>query len=135
MNELRRRDFILTVSAAAVAAAAPTRTLPNETPDMYGLVGKITAEPGQRDALIDILLEGTADMPGCLSYIVAKDPVDADSIWVTEVWESQARHEASLSSPAVQQAMAEGRPLIAEFGERFETEPIGGHGLVSTDTQ
>ena len=26
-------------------------------------------------------------------------------------------------------AIARGRPLIAGFGERFETHPIGGHGL------
>ena len=99
---------------------------------MYGLIGKITATPGQRDALIKILLEGANDMPGCLSYVVAKDQTDADAIWVTEAWDSQASHEASLSLPSVQQAIAKGRPLIAEFSEQFETEPVGGHGLVAT---
>jgi hypothetical protein len=29
----------------------------------------------------------------------------------------------------VQAAIAKGRPLIAGFGERFETVPLGGHGL------
>lgn len=29
---------------------------------------------GNRDALIAILLEGLSGMPGCLSYIVVKDP-------------------------------------------------------------
>lgn len=96
---------------------------------MYGLIGKITAVRGQRDALIAVLLEGAAGMPGCLSYIVAKDAEDTDAIWVTEVWESRASHEASLSLPSVQQAMEKGRPLIAGFGERVETEPAGGHGL------
>jgi quinol monooxygenase YgiN len=96
---------------------------------MYGLIGKIQAAPGQRDALIAILLEGLRDMPGCLSYIVAQDPADADAIWVTEVWDSQESHAASLSLPAVQQAIARGRPLIAGFGERYETMPVGGHGL------
>jgi quinol monooxygenase YgiN len=93
---------------------------------MYGLIGKITAVSGQREALISILLEGTADMPGCLSYIIARDTADADAIWVTEVWDSQASHQASLSLPAVQEAIAHGRPLIADFGERFVTEPVGG---------
>ena len=68
-------------------------------------------------------------MPGCLSYVVARDPGDPDSLWVTEVWESQASHEASLSLPAVQEAMATGRPLIARFSERTVTEPVGGYGL------
>lgn len=96
---------------------------------MYGLIGKIIVVPGQRDALVTILLDGLRDMPGCLSYIVAEDPTDADAIWVTEVWENQERHAASLSLPPVQQAIARGRPLIAGFGERFETRPVGGHGF------
>ncbi|OIJ41651.1 antibiotic biosynthesis monooxygenase family protein [Massilia timonae] len=96
---------------------------------MYGLIGKMRAQPGQRDALIAILLDGTAGMPGCLAYVIAKDAQDADAIWITETWNDQASHKASLSLPSVQAAIAKGRPLIAGFGERFETEPVGGHGL------
>jgi len=96
---------------------------------MYGLIGKMTAVAGQRDALIAILLDGVAGMPGCLSYVVARDPADEDAIWITEVWDSQASHAASLSLPSVQQAIAQGRPLIAGFGEHIITEPVGGHGL------
>ncbi len=96
---------------------------------MYGLIGKLKANPGQRDELISILLEGAGAMPGCLSYVVAEDTADMDAIWVTEVWEDQESHRNSLSLPSVQQAISRGRPLIAGFGERFETDPIGGHGL------
>jgi quinol monooxygenase YgiN len=64
--------------------------------------------------------------------VVAQDPTDADAIWITEVWDSQESHKASLSQPSVQQAISRGRPLIAGFGKRFETTPIGGHGLRST---
>jgi quinol monooxygenase YgiN len=96
---------------------------------MHGLIGKLKAIPGQRDVLAQILLNGAADMPGCLSYVVATDPTDGDAIWITEVWESRELHEASLTLQTVQQAIAQGRPLIAGFGERFETTPIGGHGL------
>ena len=98
---------------------------------MFGLIAKIKTARGQRDALIAILVEGTAAMPGCLSYIVANDVADNDAIWVTEVWASRESHRASLSLPAVQQAIAKGRPLIAGFGERFETEPVGGQGLAA----
>lgn len=98
---------------------------------MYGLIGKMLATPGQREALIEILASGLTEMPGCLSYIVARDPQDEDGIWITEVWDSQASHEASLSLPAVQEAIAKGRPLIAGFGQRIETEPVGGYGLGS----
>lgn len=96
---------------------------------MFGLIAKIKTAPGQRDALVAILVEGTAAMPGCLSYVVANDVADSDAIWVTEVWASRESHRASLSLPAVQQAIAKGKSLIAGFGERFETEPVGGQGL------
>jgi len=98
---------------------------------MYGLIGKMTAGPGQRDALIAILLEGVSGMPGCLSYVVAKDPGDANAIWITEVWESEESHKASLSLPSVKQAITRGRPLIAAFGDSTVTEPVGGHGLTA----
>jgi quinol monooxygenase YgiN len=96
---------------------------------MHGLIGKLIAVEGKRDELIAILLQGTKEMPGCLSYIVAKDPADANAIWVTEVWEDQASHKASLSIPAVRQAIAKGRPLVAKFDQSVVTQPVGGHGL------
>jgi uncharacterized glyoxalase superfamily protein PhnB/quinol monooxygenase YgiN len=96
---------------------------------MYGLIRKMIATPGERDPLIAILLEGIAGMPGCLSYIVAKDPADADAIWITEIWDSAESHQASLSLPAVREAIAHARPLIAGFGESFTTVPLGGVGL------
>ena len=96
---------------------------------MFGLIGKITAVAGQRDALASVLVEGTGGMPGCLSYVVALDPTDPDGIWVTEVWENRESHRASLSLPAVQAAIGRGRPLIAGFAQHFETQPLGGHGL------
>lgn len=96
---------------------------------MYGLIGKMVAKPGQRDALVKLLLDGTAEMPGCLSYIVATDPTNPDAIWVTEAWVDAASHQGSLKLPAVQDAIGKARPLIAGFGERFETVPVGGVGL------
>ncbi len=101
---------------------------------MYGLIGKMKTAPGQRDALIAILIEGVAGMPGCLSYIVAQDPTDADAIWITEAWESKESHQAALALPSVKDAIAKGRPLITGFGERFETVPIGGQGLGQNKT-
>ncbi|HRF50134.1 MAG TPA: putative quinol monooxygenase [Anaerolineales bacterium] len=98
---------------------------------MYGLIGKIKAIPGRRAELAAILLDGLRGLPGCFSYIVANDPTDADALWVTEVWQDAASHRASLALPGVQAAIALGRPLIAAFGERYETEPIGGHGLAA----
>jgi quinol monooxygenase YgiN len=96
---------------------------------MYGLIGKMSAVSGQRDALTAILLESTDAMPGCLSYVLATDATDPDAIWITEVWDSAASHQASLGLLAVKAAIAKARPLIAGFSNRVETTPIGGYGL------
>lgn len=115
---MRRLAPLLAVSAllaAGTAAAEP-----------YGLIGKLTAKPGQREALIAFLLEGSSAMPGCLSYVVAKDAKEPDAVWVTEAWETQAAHDASLKLPSVQAAIAKARPLIAGGGPSYETVPVAG---------
>ncbi|ODT83645.1 MAG: antibiotic biosynthesis monooxygenase [Pelagibacterium sp. SCN 64-44] len=96
---------------------------------MYGLIGKMLAQPGKREELLAIMLEGQVPMPGCRSYVIARDPAGPDSLWITEVWDDRENHAASLHLPAVQATIAKARPLIAGFGERFETEPLGGLGV------
>ncbi len=96
---------------------------------MYGLIGKMTARPGQGAALAQVLLEGVSGMPGCLSYVVAADPAAPDVLWITEVWETGEAHRASLSLPSVQAAIARGRPMIAALESVAQTQPLGGHGL------
>lgn len=96
---------------------------------MYGLMGKIISKPEKRDKLIGILLDGTQEMPGCLGYVVSKDPVDSNGIWITEIWEDKASHAASLALPSVRVAVGKGRPLIASIGKQIELFPVGGHGL------
>ncbi len=96
---------------------------------MHGLIGKMIAAEGQREALLAILLQSTGDMPGCLAYVVARDPADAGGIWVTEVWDTKESHQASLSLPAVRAAIEKARPLIAGFDKHIVTEPVGGVGL------
>lgn len=120
-----RRQAMIGGAAAAIApslAAAGDKS-------MYGLIGQMKAAPGKRDELVAILKEGTGAMPGCLSYILALDPADADAIWITEVWTDKESHAGSLKLPAVQAAIARARPIIAGFGHRFETTPVGGVGL------
>lgn len=96
---------------------------------MYGLIGKMTAASGQRDALIAILLATVGDMPGCRSYVVARDPRDEHAIWITEVWDGKEDHANSLKLPVVRDAISRAKPLIAAFGDHLETEPVGGYGL------
>ena len=122
-----RRAALAGGLAIAMLAAAPAFAARKEN-TMYGLMGRMIAQAGQRDALAAILLEGTGDMPGCLAYIVAKDLKDDDAIWVTEVWADKDSHAASLALPAVRDAIARGKPLIAGFDSYTETEPLGGVG-------
>jgi quinol monooxygenase YgiN len=124
-----RRDFAKLSAAAALVALAPgCASLPGES-KMYGLIGKMTCVPGKRDEFLSILLRSVGRMPGCLSYVIARDPADADALWITEVWDSKESHAASLKLPEIQQAIAQGRPLIAGFDKQIVTEPAGGYGL------
>ena len=124
---LLRRTLLASGFAAATTGVSAVQAKENKT--MYGLIGQMKAAPGKRDELVAILSESTEGMPGCLSYIVAKDSADADALWITEVWTDKDSHAASLKLPAVQAAIANARPIIAGFGHRFETTPIGGVGL------
>jgi quinol monooxygenase YgiN len=123
------RRTVLAGGLAAAATAGVSAVQAKESKAMYGLIGQMKAAPGKRDELVAILSESTGGMPGCLSYIVAQDAADADSLWITEVWTDKDSHAASLKLPAVQAAIAKARPIIAGFGHRFETVPVGGVGL------
>jgi quinol monooxygenase YgiN len=120
---MNRRVFVQGLGAIVTAGSG------RQESRMYGLIGKMTAATGSRDALTALLLEGTQAMPGCLSYVVAHDTTEADAIWITEVWDSEASHKGSLSLPAVQAVIGKARPLIAGFSNRVVTTPVGGVGM------
>jgi quinol monooxygenase YgiN len=96
---------------------------------MYGLIGQMIAVSNKRDELIEILLDGTKEMPGYFSCVIAKDNKNNDALWITEVWFSQDSHAASLSLASVKAAIVKWKPLIAGFAQRFEPVPVGGSGL------
>lgn len=91
---------------------------------MYGLIAKLTAAPGKRDELMTILIDGTRDMPGCFSYTVAKDSADENVVWVTETWDSQASHDASLTLPAVKNSITQAKLLIV-WSRRNQQDRVG----------
>ena len=129
VSGIGRRGFVGgAVAIAMIGQAAQAMTGGVMTGDgaMFGTIGRLKAVPGQRDALAAILASGSGTMPGCISYVVAEDLADADSLWVTEIWESREAHQASLSLPAVREAIAKGRPLIASFDSGAQTRPISG---------
>jgi quinol monooxygenase YgiN len=95
---------------------------------MYGLIGRIKAVAGKRAELASMLVQD-GSMPGCISYLVGEDVDDPDALWITEVWTDKAAHDASLGLPAVREAIARGRPLIAGFDHGVVTNVLGGIGL------
>ncbi len=122
---LDRRDLL--IGAVALAASSPAKA--EGEIQRYGLIGRIKSLPGRRTELSAILSAGTATMPGCLSYVVAEDAADSDTLWVTEVWDSKEAHAASLKLPEVRAAIGKGRPLIAAFDGVAETRNAVGTGL------
>jgi len=124
--QIDRRTFLEYLRAVALT---PVLTGSQEASSMWGLIAKITLLPGRRDEMIKILKESAADMPGCLSYVVAKDATDENMIWVTEVWDSMSSHEASLSLAAVKNAIPRGKAIISNFEKIAVTSPVWGAGL------
>ena len=126
---MNRREHLagLLAMAAALLPAGTLKALEARMEEVipeYGLIGQMIAQPGQRAALIAILSEGTATMPGNMGYLIGEDSANPDAIWIVEVWATKDAHAASLQLPAVQEAIRKGRPLIAGFGTRAEFKPV-----------
>lgn len=98
----------------------------------YGLLGKLVAKPGQRAALIDLLLEAAThlhDAPGCRHWIVHEPTDDPDAVWITELWQTRQDHDASLANPQIRAIIARAMPLLAGPPQGgVETIPRGGVG-------
>jgi quinol monooxygenase YgiN len=108
-------------------ARAATRRLRG----VFGYINAIEARPDHRDEVVAILLEAVAGLrgAGCLQYTVAVDPDDEVTIRVTEVWESEEAHRASLELPETRAAIARAMPLLSGEFETAATEVRGGLGL------
>jgi quinol monooxygenase YgiN len=98
----------------------------------FGLHGKITATVGNGDALADLLLEAAAGLesvPGCLLYMVSRDPSHAEAVWVTEAWVDREAHAAALQLDSVREQITRAMPIIARPPEGTELRPVGGKGV------
>ena len=126
--QMDRRDFLKYAAASGLVSACVSSNLVGAN-EMYGLIVKMTTVPSKRDEMIRILKESAADMPGCFSYVVAKDAADENVLWVTEVWDTVASHDASLTLPQVKNAIPQAKPLVANFERVAVTAPVWGHGL------
>jgi quinol monooxygenase YgiN len=98
---------------------------------VYGYIASMRTRPGKRDEVIALLLKALDGLPaaGCLSYVVSECADDTDRIWVSEVWESDEHHAASLQLPETRAAIATVMPLLTGEFTRQETQVVGGLGL------
>jgi quinol monooxygenase YgiN len=99
---------------------------------LYGMHGRIHAQPGMGDELEGILLtaaDGLRGDPDCLLYVVSRDDADPDVVCVTEAWTTRAAHDASLQQESVKAQIAKAMPLLAGRPDATELRPVGGKGL------
>lgn len=99
----------------------------------FAMYGKVIAQPGQRDAVVELLLEASRllmPLAGCYLYVVNVVPSEPDAVWVTEIWATQADHDASLQMDSLKELIVRARPFIAGF-ESVRLVPVGGKGLAA----
>jgi quinol monooxygenase YgiN/mannose-6-phosphate isomerase-like protein (cupin superfamily) len=98
-----------------------------------GRYAKVTAKPGQGDALAERLLEvaeGLRKTTGCELYVINRSPDEPDVVWVTEIWSSQEQLDAALETDEAKAGIPEVLALVQENGfERIDLLPVGGVGL------
>ncbi|MFC0272847.1 putative quinol monooxygenase [Metabacillus herbersteinensis] len=98
----------------------------------FSLFGKLIAKEGERDTLVDILLEAAASMENiidCELYIVNVSDEDSNAVFVYEVWKNESAHQASLLLEVTQTLIQRAKPLLIGM-ERINTlVPRGGKGI------
>lgn len=70
----------------------------------YVLINKMTTKPGNRQAVIDIMLAAGKpfdDNSACLLYLVSTAKDNPNVIWVQDVWTDQASHEAAMQTALI----------------------------------
>jgi len=98
----------------------------------YALLNRLTAKPGQRARVVEILLESGRlfdDNPGCHLYLVSESAQEPEVVWVVDLWTSEAEHAAALQAPELRPFMEAVLPLLECPPVQVEVHPAGGKGL------
>ncbi len=93
---------------------------------------KLKTREGQRGVLVEHMLgvaQFLTEAPGCELYVMNTSAEDTDTVWVTEVWSTQAELEASLTLEGVKPSVEQVITLLARPPERIDVLPVGGKGL------
>ncbi len=62
-------------------------------------------------------------------YLVSEDMADETAVFVIELWDDKAAHDASLQNEQVRTLIAEAMPLMGGQPSGSELNIIGGYGL------
>jgi quinol monooxygenase YgiN len=98
----------------------------------YVLLNRLTAKPGQRQRVVEILLESGRlfeDNPECLLYLVSESTDDSDLSWVIDIWTSEEAHAKALKAPELRPLIEQATPLLEGMPEQIHVAPAGGKGL------
>lgn len=99
---------------------------------IYGLLNKLTAKPGERGTVVEILLESGnrfTGNPACLMYMVSEAADDPSVIWVTDLWTGKQEHAEALKDPELKPYIQRATPLLERMPEQIEINPRGGLGV------
>ena len=102
----------------------------------FGMYNRFPARACERDRVVEILLRAAALMEGvdgCELYLVNTSPDNIDAVWVTEVWDSEESHGASLSIEGVAPLGEHLLPLLTASPEKIRVVPVGGKGWPDTE--
>ncbi len=84
----------------------------------FAMQVSLKAIKGKGDDLAEIMLQAShviENQPGCQAYIVIRSMSDPDQVLITEIWDSQQTHQASLASKEVSNIINSTRSLIAQM--------------------
>lgn len=98
----------------------------------FCLFGKFTVKDGERETLVDILLEAADSMKNlddCEIYLVNTSEEEPNSVYVYEVWSSQNSHQASLALDATQTLIMRAKPIITGMERVSTLNTRGGKGI------
>jgi quinol monooxygenase YgiN len=106
-----------------------------ERPKEFALINKLTAKPGQRDRVLELLVQSGRlfdENPACILYLVTESRDDESAIWVTDLWTSEEEHAEALRAPALRPFIEETIPLLESMPEQIAVQAVGGKWVRSS---
>ncbi len=99
----------------------------NQTYVLQGRLHAISGKGGQLTTLLQRAAKILKNVKGCKLYLISRVPLEFDTIFVTEVWDSKFDHDQSLSQPELREIIEQAMPLLKGSPElNVELEYLGG---------